>query len=390
MPVGAGSSIIDPRRAARCRSAGRRSTRVGIRGRRSYRPSSVASSSVDRRRLGRHLASRLARSSTLSVVLVVGHASTVVASGVGRRTIAPAPCRRRRLVLVRTSPAPDSVDRAATAVRVLAAGRPVDRPPRRRRMHGGAASSTGLGVVRRRRTRARRRRLEPVVGRGHGAATRRPPARPAAAPERWRAATTSPLQTTCCRWYLTPLRAARRLGRLLPRHLRPDSCGRQIRRLGAEGVLGPVPGDRAAAEPLRDDVAVLGLIGHRCAERARRAAELVPGGVHRAAHDDRAVVGRPEDDRLVLGGEAAHPAAGARPPSTSLVVGNPRSPSGPPTLSYLASTWPVTTLRAGRGAVEDLAAGEVLAEAVGADRVRRRPPRRRAGPALRRRRAGRR
>ena len=35
--------------------------------------------------------------------------------------------------------------------------------------------------------------------------------------------------------------------------------------------------------------------------------------------------------------------AGSSPPSLSLVTGNPRSPCGPPTLSYFASTCPVTT-----------------------------------------------
>ena len=35
---------------------------------------------------------------------------------------------------------------------------------------------------------------------------------------------------------------------------------------------------------------------------------------------------------------------GASPPSASLAVGKPRSPVGPPTLSYLARIWPVTTL----------------------------------------------
>ena len=112
----------------------------------------------------------------------------------------------------------------------------------------------------------------------------------------------------------------RRLRRFVAGHLQAAEPRGQIGRLGAELVGLLVPGDLAAGEPLRDDVSVLGLVGDRRPERTGSAAELVPRRVHGPAHDERAVVGCPEDDRLVRCGECADPAARLQP-AVGLVAG---------------------------------------------------------------------
>ena len=86
-----------------------------------------------------------------------------------------------------------------------------------------------------------------------------------------------PRDTTSCRW--CPRLADWRAGPSVascPGTCRPASSDARFDGSVLKLVLGSVPGDDAAAESLRDDVAVLGLIGHRRAERALCAAEFLP------------------------------------------------------------------------------------------------------------------
>lgn len=73
-----------------------------------------------------------------------------------------------------------------------------------------------------------------------------------------------------------------------------------------------------------------------------------PSFVHAAFIAPRTMTAPKSGVQKITGRSAAAKLAilliGARPPSSSLLVGKPRSPSGPPTLSYLASTCPVRTL----------------------------------------------
>ncbi len=98
----------------------------------------------------------------------------------------------------------------------------------------------------------------------------------------------------------------------IDRHLQALQLVGQPRRFGGELLGLPVPRNLAAAELLRGHLAVVGLVADRNTEHPARAAQLVPGGVDGAAHHIRAVLGCPENDRLVGGREGDHPAVGAR------------------------------------------------------------------------------
>lgn len=85
----------------------------------------------------------------------------------------------------------------------------------------------------------------------------------------------------------------------------------QHRRNGGELLGCPVPGDFTTAELLGGDLAVVGFIPDRGTQHATRAAELVPRGIQRAAHDERTVFRRPENHRVVGRGERAHATVGS-------------------------------------------------------------------------------
>ena len=158
-------------------------------------------------------------------------------------------------------------------------------------------------------------------------------------------------------------------GLLRPWDLQSTQLGGERCRLGGECVVVAVPGDGSSAEPLGDDRAVLGLVGHRCAQLALGAPERVPGSVHRTADDHRTVIGRPEDDRVVLGGEGADPAVGSE--STLGLTGG-RETQIPFRATHTLVLFEQLTgdgIRPGGRAVEDLSAGEVLSHAVRTDRV---------------------
>src|SRR5262249_9765597 len=58
----------------------------------------------------------------------------------------------------------------------------------------------------------------------------------------------------------------------------------------------------------------VGLVADRDTQSATRAAQFVPRSVHRPAYDERPIVGRPEDHRLVAGRECTDPTGRARQP----------------------------------------------------------------------------
>ena len=143
----------------------------------------------------------------------------------------------------------------------------------------------------------------------------------------------------------------------------------QVRRTGAEGVGGLVPRDRSAAELLRDHVAGHTLVAHRGTQFAGGTLELVPGDLHGAAHDERAISGAEEDHRFVVGGELVELAArnravrGASDRESQVTAG--RSAQRLIGREHIA----LDRARAGGRAEIDLAAGEGLHYPVGADRL---------------------
>ena len=187
------------------------------------------------------------------------------------------------------------------------AGRPADGAPRRIRRRRGPMALRPRRPRRHSRTRprgqahrpgrhSRRGRLSGVAG----AATPAPPRQHQHEQHQQQQHRDDRQQVPPVPGELLGLRGHRRTTRLvLPGHLQTGQQRRQVRRIGGEGVLCAVPRDLATGELLRDHVAVHGLVAHRRTEFAGGALELVPRGLHGSAHDERAVVGRPEDHRLV-------------------------------------------------------------------------------------------
>ena len=147
------------------------------------------------------------------------------------------------------------------------------------------------------------------------------------------------------------------------RHFEPGQLRCEAHRFGAELVGRLVVRDRATAELLGDHVAVLGLVGSRCTEFAGCAAELRPCGIHGPAHDDRAEVGSPEDDRLVLCGET-HDAARVQPAVAFTARRQAEIALGSAHALVLGQDLAGDDVGAGGRAVEDGAAGVLLPDAV--------------------------
>ena len=157
--------------------------------------------------------------------------------------------------------------------------------------------------------------------------------------------------------------------RLLPGNLKTGKCRRQIRRLRGEGVLRLVPGDLSAGELLRDDVLGDQLIAERRAQFAACPEKFVPRGFDGPAHHECAVIGGPEDHRLVVGGEGAH-LAGRFETAVGLVGDREAQVAvcGSAERLVLGQDVGLDGVGSGGRAEEDLSAGEVLGQPVTADR----------------------
>ena len=136
----------------------------------------------------------------------------------------------------------------------------------------------------------------------------------------------------------------------------------QPRRIGGEGIAGPIPRHLTAGELLTHQVAVVTLVLDWHSQRPGRAAEFVPGGIDGAADGPRAGIGGPEDRRLVAGAERTHPAVRSDQAGDHVDVREAEIAVGGATERLVfVQDRPVQQVRAGGGFEEDLAVGELLA-----------------------------